>query len=193
MTGFAAMQNLYTGRDAPRTGNVSGDTCPTGVFRSADEPFFLICGTDDMFARLATSVIDRSDLATDPRYATRAPRMRERDALFALLGDVFATQPWRYWQARMRAASIPCGVVRPIGEALRSDESRERGIVSRVAHPTLGWVPNIRLPIQYSATPLADPRPAPALGAQTAEILKEVAGYDDARIAALARSGVIRF
>ncbi|MFT3800942.1 MAG: CoA transferase [Burkholderiaceae bacterium] len=191
MTGFAAMQNLYTGRDAPRTGNVSTDTCPTGVFRSADQPFFLICGTDDMFARLARSVIDRPELAADPRYATRASRLRERDALFELLGGLFATQPWRHWQARMRAASIPCGVVRSVGEALRSDEAREREIVSRVEHPALGWVPNIRLPIRYSATPLADPRPAPALGGQTAEILKELAGYDDTQIAALARSGVI--
>ena len=43
-----------------------------------------------------------------------------------VLEDVFAQQPWAYWQPRMRAAQIPCGEVRSVGDALRSPEAKER-------------------------------------------------------------------
>lgn len=41
MTGFGAMQHLTTGYDPKRNGNVSPDTCPSGVFMSLDKPFYI--------------------------------------------------------------------------------------------------------------------------------------------------------
>jgi len=35
--------------------------------------------------------------------------IRRREELFAILGDVFAQQPWSHWQSRMRAAGVPAG------------------------------------------------------------------------------------
>lgn len=191
MTGYAAMQHLYTGQEPQRHANGSPDTCPTGVFKSRDKPFYLICGNDKMFQRLARQVLDRPELADDPGYADRAGRMARREPLCALLDEVFAREPWTHWQARMRAAQIPCGEVRTLGEALRSPEAKARRLVSRVRHPVLGWLPNVRLPIRYSDTPLADPRPAPAVGEHTTEVLADVLGYDQARITALQRAGAI--
>jgi crotonobetainyl-CoA:carnitine CoA-transferase CaiB-like acyl-CoA transferase len=117
--------------------------------------------------------------------------MAKREEIFQLLEDLFAQHPWSYWQGRMRAAQIPCGEVRSVPDALRSPEAKARKLVTRVPHPKLGWIPNVRLPILYSGTPLADPRPAPAVGEHTQEILAEVLGYDDARIASLAASGAL--
>jgi crotonobetainyl-CoA:carnitine CoA-transferase CaiB-like acyl-CoA transferase len=191
MTGYAAMQHVYTGDNPQRNGNTSPDTCPSGVFMSRDKPFYINCGNDKIFQRLALQVLDRPDLADDPVYADRNGRMARRDELFALLGDLFGSEPWSHWQPRMRAAQIPCGEVRSVGDALRSAEARDRKLVSRVPHPVLGWVPNIRLPIAYADTPLADPRPAPSVGEHTAEVLAEVLGYDRARITALRESGAL--
>ena len=136
-------------------------------------------------------MLERPDLANDPVYSDRNGRMGKREEIFKLLEELFVQHPWSYWQPRMRAAQIPCGEVRSVGDALRSPEAKERGLVTRVAHPTLGWIPNVRLPILYSATPLADPQPAPAVGQHTSEVLAEVLGYDDARIAALQASGAL--
>lgn len=191
MTGYAAMQHLYTGAMPQRHGNTSPDTCPSGVFMSQDKPFYVNCGNDKIFHRLAAQVLERPDLANDPVYSDRNGRMAHRDEIFKLLEDLFVQHPWSYWQPRMRAAQIPCGEVRSVGDALRSAEAKERKLVTRVAHPTLGWVPNVRLPILYSGTPLADPQPAPAVGQHTAEVLAEVLGYDEARIAALRASGAL--
>jgi crotonobetainyl-CoA:carnitine CoA-transferase CaiB-like acyl-CoA transferase len=189
MTGYASMQQLFTGADPQRQGNTSPDTCPSGVFQAEDCAFYINCGNDKIFQRLMSQVIDRPALASSDLYATGPDRMRRRDELFAILGDAFAQHPWPHWQARMRAAGVPCGKVRTVGEAIRSPEARERGIVTRIPHDTLGWVPNVNLPIRYSHTPIVDPVAAPAVGQHTEQVLRDVLGYDDERLARLAQAG----
>jgi crotonobetainyl-CoA:carnitine CoA-transferase CaiB-like acyl-CoA transferase len=189
MTGYASMQQLFTGADPQRQGNTSPDTCPSGVFQAKDCAFYINCGNDKIFQRLMSQVIDRPDLAASDLYASGPDRIRRRDELFAILGNAFAQHTWPHWQARMRAAGVPCGKVRTVGEAIRSPEARERGIVTRIPHATLGWVPNVNLPIRYSHTPVVDPVAAPAVGQHTEQVLRDVLGYDDAHLARLAQVG----
>jgi crotonobetainyl-CoA:carnitine CoA-transferase CaiB-like acyl-CoA transferase len=134
-------------------------------------------------------VIERPDLATAEVYATGPERIRRRDELFELLGKAFAKQPWSYWQAKMRAAGVPCGQVRTVGEAIRSPEARERQLVTRIRHPQVGWIPNVALPIRYSRTPVVDPVAAPAVGQHTNEVLRTVLGYDEDHLARSAEAG----
>jgi len=189
MTGYATMQHLFSGADPQRQGNTSPDTCPSGVFQAKDCAFYINCGNDKIFQRLMSQVIDRADLASAEIYATGPDRIRQRDELFLILGDAFARQPWSHWQSRMRAAGVPCGQVRTVGEAIRSPEARERGLVTRIPHDIVGWVPNVNLPIRYSRTPIVDPVAAPAVGQHTEDVLREVLGYDDDRLARLAEAG----
>ncbi|WP_439517360.1 CaiB/BaiF CoA transferase family protein [Hydrogenophaga sp.] len=191
MTGYAALQHLFTGAVPQRHGNTSPDTCPSGVFESSDKPFYINCGNDKIFHRLMAQVIERPDLAADPVLADRNGRMARRKEIFEMLGEIFAKQPWSYWQPRMRAASIPCGEVRNVGDAIRSPEARARNLVTRVEHPVIGWMPNVALPIRYSGTPVADPRPAPAVGQHTEEVLRDTLGYSEERIAALRATGAL--
>jgi crotonobetainyl-CoA:carnitine CoA-transferase CaiB-like acyl-CoA transferase len=191
MTGYATLQHLFSGANPQRHGNTSPDTCPSGVFQAQDCSFYINCGNDKIFQRLMSQVIDRADLASAEAYATGPDRIRRRDELFAILGEAFAKQPWSYWQSRMRAAGVPCGQVRTVGEAIRSPEARERAIVTRIPHPSIGWVPNVTLPIRYSHTPMVDPVAAPAVGQHTEEVLRDLLGYDEDRLARLAEAGAL--
>jgi crotonobetainyl-CoA:carnitine CoA-transferase CaiB-like acyl-CoA transferase len=191
MTGYATLQHLFTGKETQRHGNTSPDTCPSGVFQAKDCAFYINCGNDKIFQRLASQVIERPDLAEAKAYATGPDRISRRDELFAILDEAFAQQPWSHWQARMRAAGVPCGQVRSVGEAIRSPEARDRAIVTRIPHPQVGWVPNVRLPIRYSRTPIADPVAAPAVGEHTNEVLRDLLGYDDDRMAQLTEAGAL--
>jgi crotonobetainyl-CoA:carnitine CoA-transferase CaiB-like acyl-CoA transferase len=189
MTGYATLQHLFSGVDTQRHGNTSPDTCPSGVFQAQDGSFYINCGNDKIFQRLMSQVIDRADLASAEAYATGPDRIRRRDELFAILGETFARQPWSYWQPRMRAAGVPCGQVRTVGEAIRSPEARERKLVTRIPHPKAGWVPNVRLPIRYSRTPVVDPVAAPSVGQHTDEVIRGILGYDEDRLARLSEVG----
>jgi crotonobetainyl-CoA:carnitine CoA-transferase CaiB-like acyl-CoA transferase len=189
MTGYAPLQQIFTGNEPRRPGNTSPDTCPSGVFKATDRSFFINSGNTQIFQRLMTQVVDLPHVAADPAYATNKDRVERREALVALLQDAFSQQPWVHWQARMREAGVPCGELRTVGEAIRSPEAREREIVTRIPHPELGWVPNVSLPIRYSGTPLADPVPAPRIGEHTADVLTEWLGHDRDRIQGLAQAG----
>jgi crotonobetainyl-CoA:carnitine CoA-transferase CaiB-like acyl-CoA transferase len=189
MTGYATMQSLFTGKEPQRHGNTSPDTCPSGVFYAKDRPFYINSGNDNIFQRLMVQVLERPDLAAHADYATGPLRTAHRDGLFAILNEAFGQDDWTHWHSRMRAAGVPCGLVRTVGEAIRSPEARDHALVTRIPHPVLGWIPNVRLPIRYADTPMADPVAAPSVGQHTAEVLRDVLGVDDAHLRRLAAAG----
>jgi crotonobetainyl-CoA:carnitine CoA-transferase CaiB-like acyl-CoA transferase len=191
MTGYATLQHLFSGQDTQRHGNTSPDTCPSGVFQAEDCSFYINCGNDKIFQRLMSQVLDRADLAAAEAYATGPDRIRRREELFSILAEAFARHPWSHWQSRMRAAGVPCGRLRTVGEAIRSAEGRERALVTRIPHPKVGWVPNVALPIRFSHTPVVDPVAAPAVGEHTHAVLRDLLGYDEDRLARLAEAGAL--
>lgn len=189
MTGFGAMQHLTTGYEPKRNGNVSPDTCPSGVFQSQDKPFYINCGNDKIFQRLFEQVLGRPDLAYDPVLSQRVKRLEQRERIFQIMDEAFAKQPWSHWAPLLRAANVPHGQVRTLGEALASDEARSRGLVTRIPHPVKGWIPNIASPLRLERTPAVAPFAAPAVGEHTQEVLRETLGYDDDRIEQLQAQG----
>ena len=46
--------------------------------------------------------------------ADRNGRLARQDELFRTLDQLFAKQPWAYWQQKMHAAHVPCGVVNTV-------------------------------------------------------------------------------
>lgn len=189
MTGFQAMQHLFSGFQPQRFGNTSPDTAPTGVFHSKDKPFYISCSNTQIFQRLFEQVVDRPDIAHNPALLQGAERIRRRDELFAVLNEAFAKHPWAHWQPKLRASGVAAGQVRTVAEALRSPETRDRKLVTKIPHPTAGSIPNIGLPFRFSETPLADPVAAPVLGQHTHEILSDVLGLDEATVEELRSHG----
>ncbi len=190
MTGWAPMQHLLTGRAPQRSGNVSVDTCPSGVFDASDQSFYINCGNSKIFQRLMSQVLGRSDIADDPAFAQPQDRVARRDELFALLQDAFGRQPWAHWQSKMREAHVPCGVVNTVPQAIRSPEARARDAVTWIPHQGVGRIPNIASPWRFGSTPVADPKAAPRVGEHTLEVLREQLGLDEAQLQALAAAGV---
>ena len=184
------MNFLMTGQDQPRWGNGAGAVVPVGLFHAADGPIYVTCANDRNYRRLAADVLGRPDLADSPDYATNELRVRNRKALDATLTELFSRQPREYWREKGRAAGVPIGNVRTVAEAFTSPEIMDRGMLSTIQHPTAGTVPNIAPPFRLAGTPLVDPVAAPALGAHTAEILREVLGVEEARYAQLVAAGV---
>lgn len=189
MTGWAPMQHLLTGREPQRHGNVSVDTCPSGVFDASDRSFYINCGNTRIFQRLMSQVLGRPDIAEDPGLAQPQDRVARRDELFAVLQEAFGQQPWAHWQRLMREAHVPCGVVNTVPGAIRSAEARSRRLVTWIEHAGVGRIPNIGSPWRFSETPVADPRAAPRVGEHTEAVLRDLLGMDEAAIAALAAQG----
>ena len=185
MTGFMTAQYLFSGKVPQRNGNVSNDAVPSGVFPTADLPIFITCTSTSLFRRLFIDVLKM------PEMQRIDGRLAQRERVIDILNRVFATDTRENWLLRLDQAKVPAGAVRTLPEALESREMKARGLVTQVPHPTAGSVPNVALPLHFSGTPVVPPVAAPLLGQHTDEVLREVLGYSQAKIAELRAAGVL--
>jgi CoA:oxalate CoA-transferase len=93
--------------------------------------------------------------------------------------------------AALESARIACAPVVTLHEALTGDFARERALLRDVDDRHGGTRPVTRLPYRFSASTVRASRPAPLRGEHNAEVLRDVLGLDDARIAALTEAGVL--
>ncbi|HEU0146794.1 MAG TPA: CoA transferase [Bradyrhizobium sp.] len=189
MTGFYGMAYLMNGLNPGRFGNSPNGSPSVGLYEASDGPLYIACANDRLYRRLVTEVLERPDLVTDPQFATRKERTANKDKLRAIIAAVFATDRLESWMAKLKKANIPAGYLRNIEQGFNAPEARDRGRLSRIPHPTAGWVPNIETPINMGLTPAVEPIAAPLLGQHTNEILRGRLGYEEARIAALIKAG----
>ncbi len=186
-----ATSYLAAGVDTTRFGNSSPIAQPVGLFEAADGPFILTAANDALFGKLCAVVLKEPELAQDPKFVTNEGRVLNKPLLTETLNGLFARDTRDNWIEALRAAGVPAGAIRTVAEAFNSDEAKARGIVREAPHATAGAVPTVASPMNFSHTPVRDPVAAPLLGQHTEEILRDVAGYDDDRIAALNSSGVV--
>jgi crotonobetainyl-CoA:carnitine CoA-transferase CaiB-like acyl-CoA transferase len=180
-----ASSALVSGEEPKRWGNAHPSIVPYQTVRAADGPLMLAVGNDLQFRAFA-GVVGRPEWADDPRFATNPERVRNRGALLPMIEGRFSRRPAAEWLGALAAAGIPAGPVRTVLEALRSPEAAERGMAVVVGDvPQVGPVPKLsRTPARAGSMP-------PRLGEHTGAVLREVPGYDDARIEALRASGTI--
>ncbi|WP_326522879.1 CaiB/BaiF CoA transferase family protein [Sphingomonas sp.] len=182
LSAYFPVTYLWHGADQGRTGNRSQVGAPADLFSASDGDFVMSCSTDRMFVALARSVIDRPDLADDPDFATNGARLRNHAALTAILAPIFRQRTRAAWAEAMQAVGIPAAGVRSVAEAVESPEAKDRGLFGHLDHPVAGRVPNVAPPFRLEGVAMPQPRPAPALGADTREVLRDVLGYTDDRI-----------
>ena len=189
MTGFYGMAYLISGANPGRFGNSPNGSPTVGVYEASDGPLYMACANDRLYRRLVTEVLERPDLITHPDFATRKARSANKEKLRAIIAGIFATDELEIWMAKMKKANIPVGYLRTVEQGFNAPEARQRQRLSRIPHPTAGFVPNIATPLNMELTPPADPAAAPLLGEHTRDVLRGLLGYDDVRLGALARAG----
>jgi crotonobetainyl-CoA:carnitine CoA-transferase CaiB-like acyl-CoA transferase len=121
------------------------------------------------FARLC-QIIGLPEAAADPRFATNADRVANREELAALLERALGARGAADWVAALARAGVPCGLVNDVGEAFALAERLGLGPVADA-----GGVPQVANPIGLSATPASYRLAPPALGEHTAEVLRWLA------------------
>jgi crotonobetainyl-CoA:carnitine CoA-transferase CaiB-like acyl-CoA transferase len=189
VTSYYGLEALALGEDPPRYGNAHPSIVPYGVFDAADGPLVITVGNNAQFARFCRHVIERPDLADEPRYATNLLRTQNRPELLPVLEAELRARPRALLLERLAAHGIPSGEVFGLTQALRSPRAAQAGMVSDAegdaAAPAVLSPPyrldGLRLPLRH--------RP-PGLGQDTDAVLGEL-GVTSDRIAVLRSGGII--
>lgn len=109
---------LLTGEEPARTGSRGFSRAPTSdTFACADGAITLGAVEDDKVAK-TLAVLGLSGLLADVRFATRAARAQNADALAAVMAPVLASRPAADWEAAFRAVGVPAARVQSVAQAL---------------------------------------------------------------------------
>jgi crotonobetainyl-CoA:carnitine CoA-transferase CaiB-like acyl-CoA transferase len=174
---------LVSDEEPKRFGNSHPSVVPYRTFESADGWFVIAVGNDHQFGIFCRDLLGRPDLAEDVRFATNSARVKNREALDAILEPLVAQKPTLWWLESLHKAKVPCGEVRSMKAALSAAETLARGMVQSVSHPTAGSVPLIGTPLKLGGTPVVEAKAPPLLGEHSQEILGGLLGLDAAMIA----------
>jgi crotonobetainyl-CoA:carnitine CoA-transferase CaiB-like acyl-CoA transferase len=163
---------------------------PYQTFRTKTRDLALGVGNEKLW-RTFCPLIGRADLASDPRYATNAARVVNRETLIETLQEVFLTRTYEAWEAILMSGGVPVGAINTIDRVVEHPQVVARGAFVDCEHPVAGKVRVVGPPARLSDTPADVRLPAPLLGEQTDEVLRARLGLDDREIARLRSVGAI--
>ena len=185
------MNYLVSGVVPSRAGNAHQSIVPYQTFACADgEHVILAVGNDSQF-RAFCSIAGAPEWAADPRFATNAARVRNRETLVPMIDALMRTRTQREWLAALEPAGIPSGPINRIDQVFADPQVQARGMRQDLAHPLSGTVPQVRAPLALSSTQLAYDRAPPLLGADTLSVLRDRLGLGDREVRDLAARGII--
>jgi formyl-CoA transferase len=179
LSAWEATEYWYTGQIPRGLGTAHRLNAPYQAFRASDGHFTVGAANDNLFPRFC-ALLGLDHLVRDPRFGSVALRLQNRAVLEPLIEAVTVHHPRAHWLARCEEAGVPAGPIYSVPEALDDDHARARGMVQEQA----GGVKALGNPVKMSRTPAVMAKAAPAAGADTDAILREL-GLDAGEIATL--------
>lgn len=197
-TGMAWMTNPIanysaSGKLPKRMGSATAMLAPYEVFATADAHVFIGCGADRMFQKMAAA-LGQPALAQDPRFATNAQRVANRDALHAALEEVTGAQTTRLIVDKLRAAGVPVSAVNDLSQLLQEPQVQALGLhyelpVGSPAQPPVNLCA-VGVPVRFDGERSYNPHLSAQVGQDSRSVLAD-ASLSGAEIDELHARGVI--
>jgi formyl-CoA transferase len=180
---LAMMESLITeyqqaGYIRERTGPILPGIAPSNAYPTADGQMILIGANQDTVFRRLAAAMGMKELAEDPRYATHVARGQRQAELDAIIADFTRTQEAAALESMLEEAGVPAGRIFRAPEIMADPHVQARNAIIRVLHPEYGELAMQNVAPRLSDTPGEVRHAAPALGADTAEVLERYLGLD---------------
>ena len=163
-------------------GNRHPSISPFSSFTAQDGHIIVGAGNDRLWTKLC-NILKKPELLTDSRFDNNSNRTAHVKELTGILNEVFSKKTIAEWMTVLEEAELPCAPINTVDKIVNDPQIKAREMIVEVEHPVAGHLKMAGLPIKMSATPGAVERPAPLLGQHTAELLKEIIGWDEAKTA----------
>jgi crotonobetainyl-CoA:carnitine CoA-transferase CaiB-like acyl-CoA transferase len=159
------LNERYVPERQPRSAHFS--LAPVQTLPTADGWVFVMCLTEKFWSALL-AVIERPELARDPRFATAKARNENREPLTAELDREFRRQPTAHW-IRVLGGVLPIAPVYELDQALEAPFVTGR-MVAQVPHPARRDLRVLANPIKINGERLSQ-KACPPAGADNAAVL----------------------
>jgi CoA:oxalate CoA-transferase len=119
---------LGTGAEPEKAGNSSGLAAPFDLFDAADGSVTICAADDASFASLCAA-LGHEELVTDARYGSPVDRVHAYDTLRPVLASVVAGYTVDELIELLQHASVACGRVNSVGQAIEDAQTNARNMV----------------------------------------------------------------
>jgi crotonobetainyl-CoA:carnitine CoA-transferase CaiB-like acyl-CoA transferase len=153
----------------PRSAHPSNT--PVQLVKTADGWLYIACMTEKFWS-LLTALVERPDLAGDPRFQTADMRLANRDELTTVLDAIFSACTTADWIARL-AEKIPVGPVYDLEQALNNPFLKETKVIDEVPHPFGVSMKVFANPLRLNGERLSR-KAGPRLGEHTDALKREI-------------------
>jgi benzylsuccinate CoA-transferase BbsF subunit len=186
------MEFTMNGTQPSRRGNRDPLMAPHNCYLAAgeDEWVSIACRSDREFAELSR-IIGRPELATSDRFRTAVARKANEDELDSIVSAWTSSRSKFEVTVALQAAGVPAFPSMNSKDLAEDPHLNERGFFTRLHHPAVGVQTHSGIPWRLSNSPNGVANPAPLLGQHTRDVLRDVLGYADERIADLVRDHVL--
>lgn len=145
---------------------------PFDAFAAADGYLVIAAGNDQLFGRLC-AVLDRTDLVSNPFFASNDLRTQHQASLKDELESALRLRPAGDWLQVFEEAGIPCGPINTVDRVLADPQVLARNMVVTTDDPVAGRLTMAGNPMKFSAFPdPAERPPAPELDGDRERILR---------------------
>src|SRR3954451_8327515 len=162
----------FTGVDPPRLGLSSFMIAPYGGYRTSDDQVIVFGTTNDGEFRRLAQMLDRPDLAYDPRFGTNSDRLRRREELEAVIAAWVAAHTFAEASLAAEKATIAWPRLNTPLEVLDHPQLARRERWVSTPSPG-GEFPSLRPPADCTVWEWT-PGAVPGLGEHTTPILAEL-------------------
>jgi crotonobetainyl-CoA:carnitine CoA-transferase CaiB-like acyl-CoA transferase len=178
-----------TGEAAGRQGNRHQTVIPYDTFSTADGYVNLAIGNDRLWAKFCEA-FGLAEAAADPRFASNAARMKNREALYAAMNGALTQFTTAEVMTKLDALGVPAGPISTIDEVFAQPQTLHLGLKQELPHPTIADLAVPGFPYRMRGTPCEARHAPPLLGQHTDDVLTEL-GYNAEEIAALRQQGAV--
>lgn len=160
---------------------------PCALYQTKDGWIYLMCNKEKFWPALCNK-LGRPEWGNDPRFKTFKDRFENRPLVEELLDETLSARTTAEWLEEF-AGVVPAAAINDVKQALDNPFVVDEGRLQNIELEGHGTYRYVAPPVRAGGSP-APANPAPKLGADTEDLLKD-AGYDDAAIAALRDKKVI--
>ena len=174
-----------------RMGADTVNVAPHSHYQTLDGRWVAIaCTNDRMFGRLAET-IGQPELAGMPDFATSLARSENRERINAIVSAWTMRLPLEALLDICRRGQVPCGPVYSIEDIFADPQYKARSNLMTVVDPRVGELTIPAAMPSLSETPARFRHTGRSLGADTADVLRELLGIDRPGIDRLRHNGVV--
>jgi formyl-CoA transferase len=141
-----------TGKSPVPMGTANPNIVPSQAFKTFDNKYVNVSVHREEYWSKLCRALALKELEKNPKFATNADRVKNRDELISILEEKFAKEPARWWLILLRREGIPVGSINTVDEIYNDPHLRDNKMIVKL---NTHWGPTLfaNFPLKFSNPP----------------------------------------